>query len=463
MTSRSREFDAVVVGAGTAGANAAYQLARRGMSVALLERRRFDDGGAHWHNGVLDWQFDRAGIEAPTPPERRPVVPRVHLVSPSGRVAIRMSQPPTVTADMAALGRRLRAACLDAGVEAIDQVDAVWPIVRGDRLTGLEFGVSATSDAEVRSRLEAPLFVDATGRFGILRNASPLLQPWCPDPDGPELCAASDFRFEIADTGGATQFLERYGALPGETVTMVGLAGGFSTQAITVASDLSHVSVLVGCLATGQYGTGPSMLKVTRSAEPWIGTTIGGGSGLIPLRRPYARFTAPGLALVGDAACQVFPAHGSGIGMGLMAGTVLAETVADTPAKDPGDEALLWRYQHTFMTEFGRTLASYEAVRRMSTALGTDGVNALMCSGVMSEHLARAGLDQRLATPRVRDLPSAVAHLGAHPGLAATTLPWFVRSRVAAFVGARTPDEPDLDALARWDRRMRAVLGPLPS
>ena len=32
-----------------------------------------------------------------------------------------------------------------------------------------------------------------------------------------------------------------------------------------------------------------------RVEEPWIGEPIHGGFGVIPLRRPYARFTAPGL------------------------------------------------------------------------------------------------------------------------------------------------------------------------
>ena len=65
-----KAIDAVVVGAGTAGANAAYQLARRGLTVALVERRAAEDGGAQWTNGVLDWQFERAGIEPPSGPER---------------------------------------------------------------------------------------------------------------------------------------------------------------------------------------------------------------------------------------------------------------------------------------------------------------------------------------------------------------------------------------------------------
>ena len=77
---------------------------------------------------------------------------------------------------------------------------------------------------------------------------------------------------------------------------------------------------------------------------------------------------------MGDAACQVFPAHGSGIGMGLIAGRMLADAVAD--AVDPGDEQVLWGYQAAFQHEFGGLLAAFDAFRRMSTVLGGDGRGA---------------------------------------------------------------------------------------
>lgn len=461
MTGRSSQFDVVVVGAGTAGANAAYQLARRGLAVALVEKRELDAAGAQWHNGVLERHFERAGLEPPGPAERRPRVPRFHLFGPTGRAVLQLEDPPTVAADMAALGRRLRTLAVEAGVKTYDQALGVTPVLANGRVVAIEFGTAP------ELRLEAALFVDASGRRGVLRRNSPALQAWCTDVTGDELCSASDFEFGISDRAGARAFLERHGARPGDSLSTVGLAGGFSTRGLTISPDLDRVSVLVGCLANGRYGTGPAMLAAVRKENPWIGEVHGGGSGLIPLRRPYARFTAPGLALVGDAACQVFPAHGSGIGMGLIAGSILAATVAPgkrSPGpRDIGDETLLWHYQHAFMHEFGGLLANYEGVRRMSTALGSSGTAALLESGVMSEKLTRAGLDQRLATPDPVDLPLMAARLARRPKLAGRVLPALARSRLAALHGAAHPREPDMAALARWDRRMRQILGPLPS
>ena len=257
------------------------------------------------------------------------------------------------------------------------------------------------------------------------------------------------------------RFLERHGASPGENVTVVGTNGGFSTRGIAVSPDLDRVGVLVGCLANGRYGTGPGMLDAVRAREPWIGEPVSGGFGVIPLRRPYARFTAPGLALVGDAACQVFPAHGSGIGVGLVAGRILAESVGD--ASDPGDEATLWRYQAAFQHELGGALAAYDGVRRMSTALGTRGVTAMVGAGLMTEPMTRAGLDQVWNGPSASELPGMAARMARRPGLAAAMLPRLARSQVAGGMGRRYPAAVDEGALARWDRRVDRLLGPLPS
>jgi flavin-dependent dehydrogenase len=451
MTGTVRRVDAVVVGAGTAGANAAYQLARRGLATVLLERRAARAGGAQWHNGVLDWQFVQAGLDPPAPPERATAGGVAHLFGPDGTRAVTVHDSPIVRADMGRLGTRLRDLAADAGVEIVDEVGALAVDVVGGRLAAVE----------ARSlRFEAPLFVDASGRRGTLRRRSPVLRRWCPEVRGDELCTAADHHLRIDDPDGAKRFLERHDAEPGDSVTVVGLAGGFSTRAITVSADLDEASILVGCLANGRYGTGPSMLTQARADEPWLGSSISGGAGVIPLRRPYARITAPGLALVGDAASQVFPGHGSGIGMGLMAGSRLADTVAD--AADLGDEQVLWRYQAAFQHEHGGLLAAFDAFRRMSTALGGPGVARMVRAGLLTEDMTRGGLDQRWQTPPPAGIPAMVARLASVPGVAARMLPMLARGQLLRAEGARHPDEADEQALARWDARVERLLGPLP-
>lgn len=453
-------FDVVVVGAGTAGANAAYQFARRGRRVMLIERRPAALAGAQWHNGVLDRHFVRAGLEPPSGEERCAEGGTVHLRARDPRIGPTLRDAPTVRADMALLGRRLRGLAEAAGVELIDEVRQLE--VRHDEgNTRIRSLVLRDEAQRVRVKVTASLFVDASGRTGVLRRNAPELEPWCPAVRGDELCTASDAGHEVADAAGAEEFLARHGAEPGDAVTVVGPAGGFSTCSVTVAEDLTRVGILVGCLANGRYSTGTRMLAELREREAWIGPAITNGTGIIPLRRPFARFTAPGLALVGDAACQVFPAHGSGIGVGLVAATMLAEAVADLD--DPGAPDGLWsRYQSPFQRELGADLAGYDMLRRASTRLGGSGVDELLRSGVMDETTTRSGLDQRWATPSFGEVGSGGLRLARHPRLAAVMVPALVRAQLLRAHTASYPEHLDVDALARWEHRASVLLGGLP-
>lgn len=457
MQRRTVQVDAAVLGAGTAGANAAYQLARRGRSVVLVERRPLDEGGAQWHNGLLDWQVARAHLSLPEPPERVSDTGAVYLFTPDGHRGPAVSRNPVASVDMARLGRRLRALAGDAGVERFEHATDLALTWRDGRLVALDLTAAPAGGDPVPLRIEAALFVDASGRRGALRRESAVLRRWCPPAAKDELCSASDSHLRIADTDGAKRFLDRYGADAGDAVNVIGTNGGFSTRSIKVSEGFEHVSVLVGCLADGTHGTGPAMLDAVRRDEPWIGEPVQSGSGVIPLRRPYARFTAPGLALVGDAACQVFPAHGSGIGVGLIAGRVLAEAVGG--ADDPGDEAVLWGYQSLFQGELGGLLAAYDGLRRMSSALGGAGVQTMLRAGLVTEQMTRSGLDQRWDSLPVTQLPGMAARLARHPRLAAAMLPRLAAAQVAEGMGRRFPGEVDEQALASWDRRVQRLVG----
>jgi flavin-dependent dehydrogenase len=432
--------------------------------VVVLERRRVDIAGAQWHNGVLPWQFEVAGLEPPVPPEREARGAGVtHVFTPDGTHGVTVRNAPTVRADMALLGNRLRALATGAGAEMVDRVSTLEVDVDPTgRIRALDVtrGPAEGVGPATTHRLEADLFVDASGRQGVLRRHAPALARWCPQVRGDELCSASDHHVRIDDPDGAKRFLERYGAAPGQSVTIVGPHGGWSTRAVTVSEDLDHAAVLVGCLADGRYSTGPRMLDATRSELAWLGESLSGGTGVIPLRRPFARITAPGLALVGDAACQVFPAHGSGIGLGLIAGRLLADATSD--AADCGDEATVWNYQRDYQHNYGGLLAAFDAFRRMSTALGSAGVTRMVSAGLLSEDMTRAGLDQRWQAPDPADLPSTIAKLARVPGVAAKMVPMLARGQLLRGVGARHPDQPDVAALARWDATVVRLLGPQP-
>ncbi|HET8931153.1 MAG TPA: hypothetical protein VFN21_10890, partial [Acidimicrobiales bacterium] len=169
----------------------------------------------------------------------------------------------------------------------------------------------------------------------------------------------------------------------------------------------------------------------------------------------------PGLALVGDAACQVFPAHGSGIGSSLIAGRMLVDTVGD--ADDIGREDVVWRYQHRFQERFGGMFAALDAFRRMSTELGSEGVTRMVQAGLVDPDVATQVLDQKWAQPSLSALPGNVRGLATSPKVAKIMVPRLARGALLRPMGKRYPAEVDLDALARWDAKVERLLGTLPN
>lgn len=464
--------DAVVVGAGTAGLNAALQLARRGLDVVVVESRRIGEGGARWDNGVVAWQFARAGLAAPDGDEVHAGTGRTWLFGP-GDVGPVPVESPTRHADMRRLNDRLVGLCSDVGVAFFDHARDVTVRADATRVRALDLvaapvpapaaapaaaGPGHRNDGVASAlRIEASLFVDAAGRKGVLRSQVPELATWCPPVGRDLLCTASQYLYDVADPSGAERFLHDRGAAPGDGVTWVGLDGGFSALAVGLSPECRSVSVLTGTIAGGSWGSGHNILDRFLAEHPWIGEVRYGGDGLIPLRRPYARLGAAGVALVGDAACQVFPAHGSGIGIGLIAGTVLAEQVAATD--DPGSDDAVWAYQHAFHSEHGGTLAAYDTFRRCNSELGSDGVRRMFASGLFTTDMGGSGLEQRWSEPTAAQTIAALRAYRRDPGLARTMIPWLARCAVASRLGGRSPVEPDLAALRAWDRRLARVVG----
>lgn len=446
----SRRVDVCVVGAASTGLNVAYQFAKRGHSVVVVERRDAGDAGPTWVNGVVPWQFERAELDVPVEPELY-LKPQVnHMVGPSGAPAFQLRPGPIWRVSMPKLIARLRSLAVDNGAVLLDRAT----IVGIEHQLGRPTSVTVERDgADIT--IKASLFVDCSGRVAVLRHAVSHFDEWCRDLGPDELCVAGDYHHAIADRAGAQAFLDAIGAQPGDHINRVGRNGGWSTESYRLAPDFSSLDLLIGAVAAEAPGPLPSLVDSVLAEQPWIGERTGGGSGFIPLRRPYGRLTAPGVALVGDAACQVFCAHGSGVGMGLMAGTMLAASVSDgvvSGSADIGSPDALWRYQHRFWRTYGPRLVSYDLFRRLSTGLDTDGVERLLSAGVMTASSTSAAMDQRWEIPAPAELASQAQRLRRDRRLTAFVAPALARITAAQRLAALAPTRPSLSALRRWER-----------
>ncbi|MEO7095810.1 MAG: FAD-dependent oxidoreductase [Polyangiales bacterium] len=451
-------FDVVVVGAGVAGSACARFLAEGGLRVALVDRRAMAKAGARWVNGVPARAFDQARIARPQPPELRGAGHRFIVASPSGRTRIALDgDNPVMEVDMRHLGQRMRDGAKVAGATLIEETPVEGVSLDGGRPVALDTPAG---------RLEARLFVDASGLPAVVRRA---VFPRWPDVARAHLCLAGQEVCKLADVAAARAYLAQNDLRSGDVHALTGTHGGYSVVNLRVdlpdheghEGDTGEVSLLTGAVPDSGT-TGAAMIEELQRAHAWIGERVFGGAGALPLRRPYARLTAPGLVLLGDAGSQMFPAHGSGIAIGLRAARLLADVVLEAGPTRLGDEDASWSYAMRFHREHGGTLAGYDLVRRMAQAFSRDDAEALYDTGLITHASVLSALRQELFTPSPAELMlTAKAALRA-PLLAAKVLAVFAKIPLLVANARTYPSKPDLSALASYEKRTAMVFDETP-
>ncbi len=362
--------DVAIVGAGTAGAALALLLAKRGCRVVCVERKPLDEAGARWVNGVPAWMFDEAGIQRPEGQELRGASHAFHLVAGWGPTRVTVHDHDVMDVDMRALVARLQTAAQGLGTQFLAPA-------RVTRLDGTRLETTA-------GPVEAEYVVDASGLAGARLLGAPRLGKR-------DVCVAAQEVRRVTDPAAADAFFARHSVLPGDTLCFSSVAGGYSI--VNVRLDPDGVSLLTGSIPGEGQPSGRALLEQFVSEQSWIGETIFGGARAIPLGRAWPELSRGRVAVLGDAALQVFSAHGSGIGAGLVAARLLAEAILRE-----GED--LFSYSVAWHRRYGRNLAVYDVFRRFSQSLTSHEVERLMHAGLIDESTARAALVQRL--PKLR-------------------------------------------------------------
>jgi flavin-dependent dehydrogenase len=427
-----KKVDVVVVGAGTAGAGVAHQCASRGMRVVVLERRSLRQAGARWVNGVALHHLDAAGIPRPEDDDDELVTApeNFHLVAGWGPERVVVKDHGVSDLDMRYLVSRLQNLARSAGAEILEEVE----------VRGFDGHRLATN----RGEFSAGLFVDASGLKGArLMKTPPLAHS--------HICAAAQGVHAITDLSAAREFFARHEVGEGEVLCFSGVAGGYSIVNVRLHGD--ELAILTGSVPGDGHPSGRMLLEQFVAEHAWVGKSRFGGARAIPIRRPYDRLAQGRVALVGDSASQVFPAHGSGIGQGLMAGKILAETLAE--GGSPRDYAVRWQRKH------GALLAAYDVFRRFSQTLSSDEVRGLITAGLMDASTTGAGMAQRWPRLEPADARKKVLRAGGQPRLAARIGGVLARMGAVAALYKAYPNSKKR-RLKAWSRAVAAVFGEPP-
>lgn len=416
-------YDVAIVGAGTAGAAAAALCAERGLSTICVDRRPLHEAGARWINGVPSSCFPMAGIEPPLGSELHAADHVFHLVVGWGPRRLSLRGHGLLDVDMRGLVARLQARARRAGAEL--RGEAVVTGFDGERLRLGEDAIAAR------------WFVDASGLGGArLSRQGPVARH--------DLCTAAQWVHALADPAGARAWLHQHDAREGETLCFTSVAGGYSIVSVRVEpardGEPAAVSLLTGSIPAQGHPSGQRLVDDFVEAHPWIGERRTGGARAVPLGRPHDVLAEGNVALLGDAAGQVFSAHGSGIAAGLLAARLLADTLAEGRGPEP--------YGVRWQRRYGGTLAAYDVFRRFSQGLSTDEVGALLDAGLLDAESSIAALRQELPRPSPRWLVGKARALVRAPRLAARLAPVLGRMAAAQALYRSYPADPT--QRARW-------------
>lgn len=439
-----------MVGAGIAGATVAYQLARRARRVTLVEAAGSPErAGACWVNGVERSVFEELGLGTPPSPAVVFSAPQAFSLQSPGGARVRAPAPPTWDIDMRGLQAWMLELARGAGAEVRFGARAVAVRTQGRAAAGV-----VLEDGE---ELPAALTVDAGGLRGAVRGRLPEGAWDDPDPElGPaDVCLAHQEVRELTDPGTARAFLREHGLAENETLSFGGVSGGYSVVNVQVDLARRRASFLSGAKLDAPVSARRLILDLAARLG-FTGQRLFGGGGKVPLRRSYDLLVGDGFALCGDAACQVFPSHGSGVAAAMRAGTLLAEVADAALAARDLSRAALWPYAARWQRGRGAVSAAHDVLRRFSETLAPDEVDRLLRGQLLGpEELRQSLACEPMQLDPVGLLRRAPRVLRVLPWLARRFAPAVRRALGVQRLYGRFPARWDEGAFRLWQAEVR--------
>ncbi|TET25075.1 MAG: NAD(P)/FAD-dependent oxidoreductase, partial [Candidatus Bathyarchaeum sp.] len=362
-----KKFDVIVVGAGTGGCLAAKTVAEAGLKVCMIDRKNEQDiGDKVCGDAIGKHHFDNIGIAHPSGAELDQKIEGLKVYSPDRETVVNVKGKGIhgYLVNRQLFGQRLVKDAKDAGATLIDSTVVTEPVMKDGYVVGVLAKDLKTGN---KLSLSAKIVVDASGHSAVLRKKLP-----------PELGIETEIKNEdvevcyreirevkepIADLGFCKIYLDLqrvpggyYWIFPKSSTTVnVGL-GVAMTEGFPNPKDLYNELILSMPLFKGSRA-------------------LTGGGGLVPTRRPISPMVGNGVIIIGDAACQVNPIHGGGIGSSMMGGVKAAEFIIKALENGDVSREALWPYTGVFMKLYGAKQAGLDIFRMLLQRLTNKEMN----------------------------------------------------------------------------------------
>lgn len=394
------KFDVIVVGAGTAGCMTAKTLAAAGLKVCLTERKKSDAIGEKiCGDAIGHHHFVELGLREPTGKEVERKIEGIRVFSPDNETVFEVKGEKLhgYLLNRRLFGQRLLKEALDEGALLLELTQALEPIIEKGFVKGV---VAKNLKTNEKMKLLCQVVVDASGFSAIIRRKLPLEM-------------GIDINVENEDVEACYREIRRLK----EQIDNPNFCNIYLNQQKTPGG---YAWIFPKAENTVNVGLGVSMQKnfpnpKTQLYKHFISMPlfkdseiVNGGAWYDPTRRPLDCMVGNGVAIVGDAACQVNPIHGGGMGPSMIGGLAAGKTIIEALEKGDVSRKGLWAYNVRYMRSYGIKQAGLDVFRAFLQATSDEDLNYGMKYELITEEdllKASQGEDVRLnitdATSRV--------------------------------------------------------------
>jgi len=349
------KYDVVIVGAGTAGCLTAKTAAKAGLKVCLLDsKKREKIGEKVCGDAVGKHHFEQVGLAFPKGEELRTRVQGVNVFSPDMQTVFKVKEESIYGFILARhiFGQKLLKHAVNAGATLLDSTIAINPIIHEGFVKGV---TTKNLKTEKKTELKSKVVVDASGFSAVLRKKLPPDIGVDLDVKNQDVAALYREIRVLSEPKKDPEFCDIY---VDQTISPGGYFWIFP-------EGENRVNVGLGVSMTKNFPNPKEQLYRRVFSKPMFkgSKILTSGAWYVPTRRSLDCMTGNGIIVIGDAACQVGPIHGGGIGSSMIGGKLAGETIAEALEKDDGRRRALWQYNAKYMRAYGAKQAGLDVFR----------------------------------------------------------------------------------------------------
>lgn len=375
------DYDVIIAGSGTAGTTTALALAQRGHSVLLIDRKARGEIGHKTCGDALGSHHIKTVkglIGFPDIPLDiiEHDVNGIDLIAPDRNLRLRMAGPTTTgySFNRLKMGQWMVDLAEKAGVEVMSSTRVKTLLFDEGKVSGVRIQKENDSEQDLKSKI----VVDATGATGMLRRQLPESSPIDKIVAKEDMMVAWRDIYETPEYDFDTpDILEIYW---NQEQTLGGYVWVFPQGA-------NRVNVGLGLMTLPGHKTPREIYdNYVRTSWDFMKTKLvplDSGGGIAPVRRPIDTMVDDNFMLVGDAACQVNPVHGGGIGSSMLGGAHAGITASEALESNDTSIKSLWSYNPKYMQSYGIKQASLDIFRWYLTKVTNDDINFAFKKGVI--------------------------------------------------------------------------------